>query len=107
MDEIDFKCPEGAFYFILTLPLEDADDFTGWLLSEFEVDNETVMVCPAQECYATPGLGRNEVRISYCIDAEKLKRAMNILQLGIRAYLQKNTTDGSAVFCDKKTVVNN
>lgn len=86
MDEIDFKCPEGAFYFILTLPLENADDFSGWLLSEFDIDGETAMLCPASDCYADPERGKNQVRISYCIDEQKLRRGMIVLQEGIRAY---------------------
>lgn len=81
-----FKCPNGAFYFILGLPVDDSDKFTAWLLSDFAVDNETVMLCPAKECYQTPGHGYNEVRISYCIDEERLRRAMNIIRLGVIEY---------------------
>jgi aspartate aminotransferase len=90
--EIDFKTPEGAFYFILQLPLEDADDFTGWLLTDFDVDGETIMVCPAADCYVTEGFGKNEIRISYsCIDSASLRRALNILRLGIVEYNKVTT----------------
>ena len=86
MEEINFKKPEGAFYFILRLPVEDADDFTGWLLTDFDIDGETIMMCPADGCYTDPQKGKNEVRISYCIDSDRLRRGMNILQKGIREY---------------------
>ena len=88
-EDVSCKCPEGAFYFILKLPIEDADDFTGWLLSDFSVNGETIMLCPASEFYATPGFGKNEVRISYCIDEDRLRRAMNVLKEGLKAYRAK------------------
>ena len=86
IDGVVCQVPDGAFYFILGLPIEDADDFTGWLLSDFEVDGETIMLCPAKEFYATPDKGRNEVRISYCISEDKLKKAVNILDKGLKKY---------------------
>ncbi|MCL1803547.1 MAG: pyridoxal phosphate-dependent aminotransferase [Eubacteriaceae bacterium] len=89
MKEINFKTPEGAFYFILKLPVEDSDDFTGWLLSDFDVDGETIMLCPANGCYVTEGGGKDEVRISYCISQDKLRRAMVILEQGLRAYSRR------------------
>jgi aspartate aminotransferase len=76
MNGVSCKKPQGAFYFILSLPIEDAEDFTGWLLSDFEVNGETIMLCPASESYATPNVGKNEVRISYCINENELKKAM-------------------------------
>jgi aspartate aminotransferase len=88
MKEIQFKNPEGAFYFILSLPIEDADDFTGWLLSDFEMDGETIMLCPANGCYVSEGGGKNEVRISYCIAKDKLQRGMKILEAGLKAYIK-------------------
>ncbi len=85
-----FKCPDGAFYFILGLPVDDADKFTAWMLSDFSLDNETVMLCPAADFYMTPNKGKNEVRISYCIKSERLERAMNILAKGVKEYNRIN-----------------
>lgn len=81
--------PTGAFYFVVKLPVEDAEDFVKYLLTEFDVNNETVMLAPAAGFYATAGLGKDEVRISYCIDAEELKKAMAILEKGLASYLAK------------------
>ena len=80
------QIPDGAFYFILGLPVEDAEDFTGWMLGEFDVDGETIMLCPAKDFYATPGKGLNEVRISYCIAEDRLIKAANILEKGLKEY---------------------
>jgi aspartate aminotransferase len=78
--------PEGAFYFIARLPVVDSDDFAAWLLSEFSVEGETVMVAPATGFYATPGLGTNEIRIAYVLEAEALRRAIRIIAEGLAAY---------------------
>jgi len=60
--------PQGAFYIIVKLPIEDAEDFAIWMLEEFSENNETVMFAPAEGFYATPGLGRNEVRLAYILN---------------------------------------
>ena len=78
--------PEGAFYFIARIPVEDSDDFAAWLLSEFSIEGETVMVSPATGFYATPGLGKNEVRIAYVLESDDLRRAIRILREGLAAY---------------------
>ncbi len=78
--------PEGAFYLICKLPVEDAGDFLIWMLEEFEDNGETVMAAPADGFYATPGLGLNEVRIAYVLEEDKLQRAMEILKKGLAAY---------------------
>ena len=86
--------PRGAFYIIAKLPIEDAEDFTIWLLNSYNIDNETVMVSPAEGFYATPGLGKNELRIAYILKEEDLKKAMNIFVKGLKEYrnLYKNRT---------------
>ncbi|MFN4218247.1 MAG: pyridoxal phosphate-dependent aminotransferase [Candidatus Bipolaricaulia bacterium] len=81
--------PQGAFYVIAKLPLEDAEHFARWLLTDFSLDNETVMLAPAAEFYATPGKGRDEVRIAYVLNTEALKRAMKILREGLQAYTKE------------------
>ncbi len=82
------KCPMpgGAFYTITRLPVDDADTFCQWLLSDFEFENQTVMMAPASGFYATPGLGKQEVRIAYVLKIEHLKKAMKCLEEGIKAY---------------------
>ena len=71
--------PEGAFYLICKLPVEDANDFLIWMLKEFDDEGETVMAAPADGFYATEGLGKNEIRIAYVLEEDKLKRAIEIL----------------------------
>ena len=78
--------PEGAFYFVARLPVDDAEAFTRFLLSEFSHDGETVMVSPAQGFYATPGRGKDEVRIAYVLKCADLERAVNVLAAGLAAY---------------------
>ncbi len=78
--------PHGAFYVIAKLPVEDAEHFARWLLTDFSYENETVMLAPAAEFYATPGKGRDEVRIAYVLNLDALKRAMRILHEGVKTY---------------------
>jgi len=78
--------PEGAFYFVARLPIEDADDFARWLLAEFQHEGATVMVAPAAGFYATPGLGRNEVRIAYVLNCDDLRAAVRVFAAGLEQY---------------------
>ena len=66
--------PQGAFYCMAALPVEDAEDFAKWMLESFSMDGATVMVAPASGFYATPGLGQNEVRIAYVLEKGQLKK---------------------------------
>jgi len=79
--------PPGAFYMIVRLPLTDTDHFARWLLSDWQVDGETVMVAPGDGFYATPGLGQNEIRVAYVLEVPKLERAARILLEGMERYL--------------------
>ncbi len=81
--------PEGAFYVVCKLPVKDASDFLIWMLEEFEDKGETVMMSPADGFYATEGLGLDEVRIAYVLEAEKLGRAMELLAMGLEEYNKK------------------
>ena len=83
---VQCKCPGGAFYLMAALPVDDADKFQTWLLEEFDDHGDTVMFAPGEPFYATPGKGKNEVRIAYVLEQEKLERAMDLLALGIKAY---------------------
>ncbi|MEX0274858.1 MAG: pyridoxal phosphate-dependent aminotransferase [Flavobacteriaceae bacterium] len=79
--------PQGAFYCIVELPIDDADDFAQWMLEDFRVDNETVMVAPAAGFYASPGLGKNQIRIAYVLDREQIKKAVYILNEALKSYI--------------------
>jgi aspartate aminotransferase len=78
--------PKGAFYTVVHLPVDDADVFAKWILSDFEYKNQTVMVAPASGFYSTPGLGKQEVRIAYVLKKEDLANAMETLAEGLKAY---------------------
>ncbi len=78
--------PKGAFYVVAKLPVDDAEKFVVWMLKEFDVDNETVMMAPAQGFYASEGLGKNEARLAYVLKEDNLKKAMDILKAGLEAY---------------------
>jgi len=78
--------PKGAFYLIAKLPVDDADKFAQWLLTDFQVDNETTMIAPANGFYSTPNSGIDEVRIAYVLNVDDIKKAMNILAEGLKAY---------------------
>ena len=79
--------PRGAFYFIVRLPIKDCEHFVRWMLTDFELDKETVMVAPAQGFYSTPGLGKDEVRIAYVLKESDLKRAITVFRAGLDKYL--------------------
>ncbi len=78
--------PEGAFYFVARLPVRDSDDFARYLLADFSHHGTTVMVAPAPGFYATPGLGRDEVRIAYVLKKDDLELAVEVLAAGLEAY---------------------
>lgn len=81
-------CPtiNGAFYAIVRLPVDDTDRFCEWLVSEFSHKGESVLLAPAAGFYATPGLGKDEVRIAYVLDQDRLRSAMTVLAHGLEAY---------------------
>jgi aspartate aminotransferase len=87
--------PEGAFYFIARLPVDDAEDFARFLLAEFEHEGATVMVAPAAGFYATPGLGRDEVRIAYVLHRDDLVQAVTVLAAGLAAYRKSRDPVGA------------
>ena len=78
--------PEGAFYTVVNLPVADAEDFCRWLLTDFRLNGETVMMAPAAGFYSTPGLGRNQVRMAYVLRIEDLAKALQILAAALEAY---------------------
>ncbi len=78
--------PKGAFYTIVKLPVDNSEKFCEWILSDFEYNNQTVMMAPASGFYTTPGKGYNEVRIAYVLKIEDLKNAMITLEKALLAY---------------------
>jgi aspartate aminotransferase len=77
---------DGAFYATVRLPVENADDFCLWMLESFTHEGTSVQMAPAAGFYATPGAGRDEVRIAYVLEVSKLARAMDALAAGLAAY---------------------
>jgi aspartate aminotransferase len=89
LSEIDgafCETPRGAFYAMITLPVNDADRFAGWMLSDFSHEGETTFVAPGNGFYATPGAGAREVRLAYVLDSQRMKRAIEVLGAGLAAY---------------------
>jgi aspartate aminotransferase len=78
--------PMGAFYTVARLPVDDADKFCAWILSDFEYEGQTVMMAPASGFYTTPGIGVNEVRIAYVLEKEDLKKSLMVLQKALEVY---------------------
>ncbi|AJI72821.1 aspartate transaminase [Francisella tularensis subsp. novicida GA99-3548] len=89
MDNVVCEKPTGAFYVIAKLPIDDAEKFALWLLTEFEDNRETVMISPAGDFYATKGLGKDEIRIAYILEEKSLRRALELLDKAIKAYNSK------------------
>ena len=78
--------PKGAFYCVVELPIKNSDDFAKWLLEDFDVDGETIMVAPAGGFYSTPGIGLNQIRIAYVLNQESLVKAVHILKEALKVY---------------------
>lgn len=86
MEGVTCPLPGGAFYTIAQLPVDDADRFAQWLLSDFEYKNQTVMLAPASGFYSNPELGKKQVRIAYVLKKDDLENAMVCLEQGLKAY---------------------
>lgn len=86
LDGVVVAQPQGAFYCIAQLPIDNADVFAQWLLEDFNLNGETVMVAPAAGFYATKGLGTKQIRIAYVLEKEDLKRAVHILKEALKVY---------------------
>jgi len=78
--------PKGAFYVVARLPIDDSDRFCQWLLEDFDLNGKTVMLAPATGFYSTKGEGKNEVRISYCLNVDNLREAMKCLAEALKVY---------------------
>lgn len=80
------SCPKGAFYLVAELPVDDAERFAIFMLNEFDLDGETVMLAPCEDFYVTKGLGRKQVRVAYVLNTEDLGRAVRCMEAGLEAY---------------------
>ena len=87
--DVKIAKPQGAFYCIVELPIENADAFAQWLLENFTLNNETVMLAPLAGFYATKGLGNNQIRIAYVLNKEILVRAVQILKEALTIYINR------------------
>ncbi len=83
---VSARTPQGAFYLVVQLPVDDAERFCMYLLNDFNVDGATVMLAPADGFYATAGLGKQEVRAAYVLEEPKLRQACDILRAALAAY---------------------
>ena len=83
---VECETPKGAFYVMAALPVDDADKFQMWLLNEFNDKGDTVLFACGEPFYATPGKGRNEVRLAYTINTQDISRAIDILAKGLEEY---------------------
>ena len=86
---VEFSDPEGAFYFMATLPVDDVEKLQYFLLEEFSDNGETVMITPGAGFYSNPEMGRKMARIAYVTAPENLRRSVELLGLGIRAYNER------------------
>ncbi len=86
INDIEFSNPMGAFYSIIKLPVKNAEDFAKFLLTDFSINNESVMVAPASGFYSSENNGEDEVRIAFVLNSEKIKRAINIINIGLKEY---------------------
>ena len=84
--DIILQKPKGAFYIMAKLPVDDSDKFARWMLEEFDEDGKTVMVAPGAGFYSTPGKGKQEVRIAYVLETDKLEKAGRIIIKAIEKY---------------------
>ena len=78
--------PGGAFYAVAQLPVNDTEKFCQWMLEDFSFEGETVMMAPASGFYSTPGKGKNEVRLAYVLEKDKLKKAIRCLAEALKVY---------------------
>jgi aspartate aminotransferase len=81
--------PQGAFYMVLSLPIDDSETFARWMLESFSNNGETVFVAPMPGFYVSPGMGADEVRLAFVLDETRLARAAELLRLGVEQYAMR------------------
>jgi aspartate aminotransferase len=78
--------PQGAFYMTVRLPIRDTERFAVWMLTDFALDKETVMVAPGPGFYSSPGRGLDEIRLAYVLNEEALRRSLVLFKAGLERY---------------------
>jgi aspartate aminotransferase len=91
IEGVTLRKPEGAFYVCARLPVNDAGSFAEFLLRDFDLEGETVMIAPADGFYATPGLGKDEARLAYVLNERDLDRALKAFASGLKAFRRHGT----------------
>ncbi len=86
MDGVYSPTPMGAFYTIARIPVDDAEKFAKWMLTDFRLDGQTTMVTPAKSFYKTPGFGGDQIRLAYVLGISELEKAFDALEAGLREY---------------------
>ena len=86
MEGVYSPTPMGAFYTIARVPVDDAERFAKWMLTDFRLDGQTTMVTPAKSFYKTPGCGANQIRLAYVLEIPELEKAFNALEKGLKEY---------------------
>ncbi len=86
IDGVKVGNPKGAFYLVAELPIDDAERFATFMLQDFDLNGETVMVAPCEDFYVTEGLGRRQVRIAYVLNTDDLAKAAACIEAGLKAY---------------------
>lgn len=90
IDGLKYGEPQGAFYLMVSLPVDNAEDFVRWMLTDFRDGEKTVMLAPGQGFYQTQGKGVDQVRISYVLNREELVQVANLLEKGLAEYKRVN-----------------
>jgi aspartate aminotransferase len=86
IEGVEVSNPMGAFYCIAKLPVDGAEEFSKFLLTDFEDNGQTIMLAPAAGFYSSPELGKDQVRIAFVLESDKLLRAAQILEKALQAY---------------------
>ncbi len=86
IEGLSFGKPDGAFYLMVGLPVEDAETFVRWMLTNFRDDGETAMMAPGEGFYNTPGKGKDQVRLSYVLNRKDLVRVAELIKKGLNQY---------------------
>jgi len=95
IEGVSCPSPGGAFYCVVELPLDNAEDFCKWLLTDFSQDGSTVMLSPASGFYSTPGLGKTQIRLAYVLNKTKLQKAIDCLKEALVVYRNKVESEQS------------
>ncbi|MCH1583552.1 MAG: pyridoxal phosphate-dependent aminotransferase [Flavobacteriales bacterium] len=86
IENVVCPAPGGAFYAVAKLPIDDADAFCQWILESFEFEGSTVMMAPNSGFYATPGLGKQEVRMAYVLHLDEIQKAVQCIKAALQVY---------------------